>query len=58
MLIIGWVNELLSWSGFIPFSKMSFIMYLVHMNVGKYIYGMYPSSLQLTVTSSVSLPKC
>jgi len=49
----GWVNELLSWSGFIPFSKMSFIMYLTHMNVEKYIFGMYPSSIQLNVTTAV-----
>ena len=38
-----------------PLSRISFIMYLVHMNVENYILGLYPSNTSLNVTTGVSL---
>ncbi len=32
-LLIGWINEFLSWGGFIPLSRMSYIIYLLHMSI-------------------------
>lgn len=29
-ICIGWVNELLSWPGFVPLSRMTYCAYLVH----------------------------
>jgi peptidoglycan/LPS O-acetylase OafA/YrhL len=49
----GWINELLSWSAFVPLSRISFIMYLLHVNVADFVFGMYPSNLALTVTTAV-----
>ena len=38
-----------------PLSRISFIMYLVHMNVENYVLGLYPSNTSLNVTTGVSL---
>ena len=54
----GWINELLSWSAFVPLSRISFIMYLLHINVEGFVFGMYPSNLALTVTTAVSIDCC
>ena len=51
---LGWINELLSWSAFVPLSRISFIMYLIHIDVQSYILGSYPSNMALTVTTAVS----
>ena len=33
ILILGWINDFLCWGGFIPLSRISYIIYLMHFTV-------------------------
>ena len=35
----GWVNEFLSWEGFQPLSRLTYIIYLVHMTVNTILHS-------------------
>ena len=50
----GWINTFLSWNAFKPLSRVSFIIYLVHIRMETLVLGMYPSVLSINVTIAVS----
>ncbi len=35
----GWINTFLSWGGFVPLSRLSYIIYLTHMTIITVVYG-------------------
>ena len=37
--IIGWINDFLSWEGFQPLGRLTYIMYLVHLTVNQVLYS-------------------
>ena len=51
----GWINTFLSWNAFKPLSRISFIIYLVHIRMESLVLGMYPSPLSINVTLAVSI---
>ena len=51
---LGYVNDFLSWRAFAPLSKISFIMYLIHIDLETYMFGLQTTSMALTVTVAVS----
>ena len=46
----GWVNEFLSWSGFKPLSKISFILYLIHMDFLPILTGTLDFEFDMSIT--------
>ena len=49
----GWVNEFLSWSAFKPLSKISFILYLIHLDVIPILKGTLHFEFDMSVTLMV-----
>ena len=49
----GWINTFLSWNAFKPLSRISFIIYLVHIRMETLVIGMYPSVISINVTLAV-----
>ena len=49
----GWVNEFLSWSAFKPLSKISFILYLIHLDVIPILKGTLYFEFDMNVTLMV-----
>ena len=49
----GWVNELLSWSAFKPLSKISFILYLIHMDFIPILTGTLDFEFDMSITLMV-----
>ena len=49
----GWINELLSWKAFVPLSRVSYIIYLIHMDAMVFFFGLYESSIPGNVTITV-----
>ena len=49
----GWINELLSWKAFVPLSRVSYIIYLIHMDTMVFFFGLYESSIPGNVTITV-----
>ena len=49
----GWINELLSWKAFVPLSRVSYIIYLIHMDTMVFFFGLYESSIPGNVTIAV-----
>merc|ERR1712141_360972 len=41
----GWINDFLSWEFFQPLSKLTYIMYLVHLTVNQLIFASYNTFL-------------
>ena len=54
----GWINELLSWKAFVPLSRVSYIIYLIHMDTMVFFFGLYgfsiPGNVTITVCSTYS----
>ena len=46
----GWVNQFLSWSGFKPLSKISFILYLIHLDVLPILTGTLDFEFDMSIT--------
>ena len=46
--IAGFINSFLSWRGFVPLSRLSFVSYLIHMSVMGELCSLYRSSLKFT----------
>ena len=50
----GWINEFLSWSAFKPLSKISFILYLIHLDFFPILKGTLHFEFDMSVTLSVT----
>ena len=56
--ILGWVNGLLSWKVFLPLSRLTYSVYLVHPLVIQLFALSSNVALDLTITNYVSLFCC
>ena len=56
--ILGWVNGLLSWKAFLPLSRLTYSVYLVHPLVIQLFVLSSNITLDLTITNLVSLFYC
>ncbi len=58
---LGWINEFLSWGGFIPLSRMSYVIYLIHVTILDIVRSVYhyniDGSVTVIVSQKVSAPK-
>ena len=51
----GWVNEFLSWPGFVPLSRMTYCAYLVHPVIMTVFYASHKSKVAWDETSLVCI---
>ena len=49
----GWINEFLSWSAFKPLSKISFILFLIHLDIQPILKGTLHFEFDMNVTLMV-----
>ena len=49
----GFVNNLLSWKGFIPLSRLTYVMYLVHLNYMAVYYARARKPIYYTMWDTV-----
>ena len=50
----GWVNDFLSWKAFVPFSRVSYIIYLVHQDLMRFLLGFHEAAIPGSVMMFVS----
>ena len=50
---VGWLNEFLSWPGFVPLSRMTYCAYLVHPVIITVFYASHKSKVAWDETTLV-----
>lgn len=55
MLLSGWVNEFLSWGGFVPLSRLTYCSYLIHIPILTFLSGVSRGGTYYTSVDLVSM---
>jgi hypothetical protein len=53
IFLLGWINDFLSWGVFVPLSRLSYIIYLVHLTIVQITFGTFRSSIGISNTLAV-----